>query len=131
MKNIFVLFLVFFSYTCVSQDMYTLYFTTGIDKVNRPQRELSRSDQYYRVKQSGDTLILYNKALKFVVYGSKVNVYFGEERSWEGEYRIDKWLNGDHFCFFFKDLKIYYFFFQYFDWMKYPEAPSDPNLLEY
>lgn len=127
MKKILIILAFFWGIPVFSQDFYTLYFTTGIDKINRPQRDLSRSDQYYRVKQSGDTTFVYNNALEFVVLGNKVNVYFGNERSWEGEYRVDKWFNGDHIIFFFKDLGVYYFFFQYFDWMKYPEAPVNES----
>ena len=123
MKKIFAILVLFWTIPCFSQELYTLYFTTGVDKINHPQKDLSRSDQYYKIENSGDTIFVYNNALEFVVVGSKINVYYGEEKSWEGEYRINKWMNGDHFCFFFLDLGIYYFFFQYFDWMKYPEAP--------
>lgn len=123
MKHILVILAFLWGIPLFSQDFYTLYFTTGIDKINHPQRDLARSDQYYRVRQSGDTTFIYNNALEFVALEKKINVYFGKDRSWEGEYRIDRWLNGDHIVFFFKDLGIHYFFFRYYDWMKYPEAP--------
>ena len=130
MKKIIAILILLWSFPLFSQELYTLYFTTGIDKINHPQRDLSRSDQYYRIKQSGDTTFVYNEALEFVILKDKINVYFGKNKSWEGEYRIDKWFNGDHIVFFFKDLGVYYFLFQYFDWMKYPETPVETHKVQ-
>jgi hypothetical protein len=122
MRTLLFLALMTLSSVIYSQKLYTLYFTPHQTNVFPDGLSLNKTDQYYQMEMRGDTLHIWNKALQFVVYKNQTELSFNN--IFDGLYKSEL-LNMDphYFIIYFEDMKSYYFFFELFDWMPFPDSP--------